>query len=141
MCEKVSNDSGSAPGRQFLKGRCHCGAVQFEFDRDATGQPPSSGWEIKRCNCSLCKRKGALMLTAHVGRFRVTRGAECLSLYQWNHKIARHYFCRLCGIYTHHQRRSNPLEIGVNVGCVDVIDPDQCTTILMGDGASMSVVE
>lgn len=81
------------------------------------------------------------MLTTLVGHFRVTRGAECLSLYQWNHKIARHYFCRVCGIYTHHQRRSNPMEIGVNVGCVDAIDPDQCTQIMMGDGLGLSVAE
>jgi len=80
------------------------------------------------------------MLTTRVGEFRIKRGAEALSLYQWNHDIARHYFCSHCGIYTHHQRRSNPLEIGVNVGCVDEIDVAECGVVVMGDGVGMSLV-
>jgi hypothetical protein len=112
-----------------LHGSCHCGAVQFDFDLPA-GAP-----DVRRCNCSLCRRKGAIMLSVAVGQFRISRGADMLTLYQWNHRIARHYFCRVCGIYTHHQRRSNPLEIGVNVGCLEDVNPDQFDTGIMGDGA------
>ncbi len=121
-------------GRRCLNGQCHCGSVVFEFDLDA-GEP-----DLRRCNCSLCRRKGAIMLTVTLGDFRIVRGAELLSLYQWNHKIARHYFCSVCGIYTHHQRRSNPLEIGVNVGCLEGVDLAEFHTDNLGDGASMSLV-
>ena len=53
----------------------------------------------------------------------ILEGKENLSMYQFNTKVAKHYFCKICGIYTHHQRRSNPNEFAVNVGCIDEIDP------------------
>lgn len=117
-----------------VRGSCHCGAVQFECDI------PVARCDVRRCDCSLCRRKGAIMLTVIVGHFRILRGAEVLTLYQWNHRIARHYFCSRCGIYTHHQRRSNPLEIGVNVGCLEDIDLREFDTDFVGDGVSMSSV-
>ena len=73
-----------------------------------------------------------------VERLTVTKGAEHLVLYQWNTKIAKHYFCRTCGIYTHHQRRSDPSEYGVNVGCLDGYDPNEFGEVPVGDGASLS---
>lgn len=57
-----------------------------------------------------------------LGAVRVTRGEDNLVLYQ-NSKIAKHYFCRTCGIYTHHVRRSNPNQYGINVGCMEGGDP------------------
>lgn len=114
-----------------VHGSCHCEAVQFEFDLF------SSQHDLRRCNCSLCRRKGAIMLAVKIGNFRILRGAEELQLYQWNLKIARHYFCKTCGIYTHHQRRSNPLEIGVNVGCLHNVTPTEFDTNITGNGATL----
>jgi len=37
-------------------------------------------------------------------------------------KVAKHYFCSVCGIYTHHNPRSNPSMTGFNLGCIDDID-------------------
>ena len=96
-----------------LTGACHCGTVQFEIKSDPRG--------ARRCNCSICRRKGAIMLTASEDEFVVTAGEDNLSMYQWNTKIARHYFCKTCGIYTHHWRRSAP-EYGYNSGCIDGLD-------------------
>jgi len=73
-----------------------------------------------------------------VGKLTVVKGEDMLSLYQWNTKVARHYFCKVCGIYTHHQRRSNPNEFGVNVGCFDDVDLAGLGEIKTGDGAAMS---
>jgi hypothetical protein len=113
-------------------GTCHCGAVAFEVTLE-------NGLEnLRRCNCSLCRRKGAVMASVPVGKLRVVKGGEMLSLYQWNTKVAKHYFCKVCGIYTHHQRRSNPNEFGVNVGCFDDVDLSALGEIKTGDGASMS---
>ena len=36
---------------------------------------------------------------------KLTSGQELLSTYTWNTHEARHYFCRVCGIYTHHAMR------------------------------------
>jgi len=115
-------------------GRCHCGAVEFEVQLD-------NGFEqLRRCNCSLCSRKGAIMAGVPVSALTVTKGAEHLSLYQWNMKIAKHYFCKHCGIYTHHQRRSNPEEFGFNVACIDGVKVEDFVNVeMMGDGRSMSL--
>ena len=118
---------------QTLKGRCHCGAVEFEVRSE-------SGPEgLKRCDCSLCARKGAIMASALLSDLTVTRGEDKLSLYQWNTHTARHYFCSICGIYTHHRRRKAPNEYGYNVACLEGIDIASLGEIPMTDGISMSV--
>lgn len=72
---------------------------------------------------------------------RIVKGEDNLSLYQWNTGVAKHYFCKTCGIYTHHQRRSNPNEFGVNTGCLENYDLTTLRDVPTGDGAAMSVVE
>jgi hypothetical protein len=114
-------------------GTCHCGAVTFEVKLE-------NGLEnLRRCNCSLCRRKGAIMAGVPIANLKVVKGADMLTLYRWNTKTAKHYFCKVCGIYTHHQRRSNPEEFGVNVACIEGVDPFALGDIKVGDGASMSV--
>ena len=49
---------------------------------------------------------------------RIIQGADNLSLYQWGTNVAKHYFCKTCGIYTHHQRKVNPKEFGLNVAAL-----------------------
>jgi hypothetical protein len=111
-------------------GTCHCGAIAFEVEL-------TNGLEdLRRCNCSLCRRKGAVMASVPVDRLRVVKGADQLSLYQWNTKTAKHYFCKVCGIYTHHQRRSDPSLYGFNVACIDGVDPYALGEVRIGDGAS-----
>jgi hypothetical protein len=119
---------------QTLKGTCHCQAVEFEVDLD-------NGFEnIRRCNCSICSRKGAIMAAVPLEKLRVTRGADKLSLYQWNTMLAKHYFCRICGIYTHHQRRSVPTEYGFNVACIIDIDISKIGPISASNGLAQSLV-
>lgn len=96
-----------------VNGSCHCGAVQFTValtDGVATA---------RRCDCSLCMRRGAVAVTAAMDGIRYTAGHDNLTLYQFNTKVAAHYFCKTCGIYTHHNRRSNPDEIGVSLACLE----------------------
>ena len=80
------------------------------------------------------------MAMAPLAALTVSRGEENLGIYQWNTRVARHYFCKTCGIYTHHQRRSNPEEYGFNVACLEGVDPFTLKEIALGDGASMSLV-
>jgi len=66
--------------------KCHCGEVEVTVQFD-------NGLEnIRRCDCSLCKRKGAVMATVPVTHLKVTKGQDNLTLYQWNTKVAEHYF-------------------------------------------------
>ena len=100
-----------------LNGACHCGAVQFSVCL-------KDGLDIvRRCGCSFCRMRGAVTVTATSGDIEITSGEDVLTLYQFNTKIAKHYFCSVCGIYTHHQRRFNQQLFGVNVACLEGVSP------------------
>lgn len=109
---------------QILNGTCHCGAVAWQADMGPNwdGNPNSLGAYL--CNCSLCRRKQQITAVVPLDQFTLMKGAENLALYQWNRGIAKHYFCKTCGVYTHHQRRSDPNTMGLNLTCVDSIDLD-----------------
>lgn len=96
---------------------CHCGAVQLELDL------PNGLVELRRCDCSLCRRRGAIVASVPLDGLRILAGEDQLSLYQFGTHTAKHYFCSQCGIYTHHQRRSKPHEYGFNVGCLEGVNP------------------
>lgn len=96
---------------------CHCGAVELELDL------PDGLVDLRRCDCSLCRRRGAIAASIPLSGIHTVRGEHVLKLYQFNTLIAKHYFCSNCGIYTHHQRRSNPEQYGFNVGCLHGINP------------------
>ncbi len=118
---------------EIRRGTCHCGAVEFQVELQDGLQ------DLRRCNCSLCRRKGAVMASVPLDKLTIIRGPDQLSLYQWNTDTAKHYFCRICGIYTHHQRRSNPKEFGFNVACIEGVDPCALGEIPIADGAAQSL--
>jgi hypothetical protein len=91
-------------------GSCHCGAIKFEIDSDLA--------EFTKCDCTLCVKKNAVMVKVHENDFRLVAGKEHLGLYQWNTKVARHHFCKICGIYTFHHKRVTPEFLGINVFCL-----------------------
>ena len=97
---------------------CHCGAVEL-----AVTLVPKGFASARRCDCSFCRRRGAIAVSAPLNGVTVVRGADNLALYTFNIGTAQHYFCKTCGIYTHHRRRSNPNEYGVNVACLDGVNP------------------
>ncbi|EDM66026.1 hypothetical protein PE36_10548 [Moritella sp. PE36] len=70
---------------------------------------------------------------------KVIKGSELLSLYQFNTKTAKHYFCSKCGIYTHHQRRSNPQQYGFNVACLEGVNPLTLENVPTYDGVNHPV--
>ncbi len=99
----------------LYKGSCHCSAVKFEVETDLK--------TIKQCNCSICVRKFAKMNLVHRNDFKITKGSENLSKYEFGTNQAKHFFCKTCGIYTHHIRRSDPNGIGLNTGCLENLNP------------------
>lgn len=74
------------------------------------------------------------MASVALADLSVTKGEENLTLYQWNTKTAKHYFCRTCGIYTHHQKRSDPSQFGFNVACLEGVDPFELADVPLMDG-------
>lgn len=113
------------------QGACHCGTVKFEVQ---TTLSPAL-----RCNCSMCRRKGTVMATVAPEHFTLLAGEDQLLLYQFNTRVAKHYFCKRCGIYTFHRPRSNPNIYRVNVGCLEDVDPF-ALEVALNDGASLSTV-
>lgn len=94
------------------KGDCHCGRVQFEF----VSEPDV---EIHECNCSMCNRIGYQHLIIPATAFKLLCDWDELSLYTFNTGVARHYFCKTCGVKPFYVPRSNPDGISVNFRCVD----------------------
>jgi hypothetical protein len=88
----------------------------------------------RRCTCSYCRMRGAIAVSALVEDVHILEGADRLTLYQFNTRTAKHWFCSRCGIYTHHQRRSNPRECGVNVACLDGVSPFDFAEVPVHDG-------
>ena len=113
-----------------MKGSCHCGAVVLEVAL-------TDGLNTaRRCDCSFCRRRGAIAVSAPLSGVTVLQGAESLTLYQFGTRTAKHWFCKTCGIYTHHQRRSNPNEYGVNVAILDGINPRNLGQVPWVDGVN-----
>jgi hypothetical protein len=91
---------------------------------------------IRRCTCSFCRMRGAIVVSAELGEVRVIEGEEDLTSYRFNTGTAQHFFCSRCGIYTHHQRRSNPNQYGVNVACLDGTSPFDFEEVPVVDGVN-----
>ena len=106
---------------------CHCGLVEAEINIEDIKK-------VLRCNCSICKRKGAIMSLVPNKDFKITKGLDQLKLYQFHTKVAKHFFCSTCGIYTHHNPRSNPAMTGFNIGCINEIDTFNYDKVQVNDG-------
>ena len=93
------------------EGGCHCGAVRF---RVVVYQH-----KVEDCNCSICRKKGFLHLIVPPEQFTLLKGEDALTTYTFNTGVAKHLFCRICGIHSFYRPRSHPDHIDVNVRCLD----------------------
>ena len=107
--------------------KCHCGQIEAEINIKNIEK-------ILRCNCSICKRKGAIMSMVKNEDFKIVKGKQKLKIYKFHSKIAQHFFWSDCGIYTHHNPRSNPSMTGFNIGCVDEVDVFGFKEVPLNDG-------
>ena len=93
---------------------CHCGGVEAEVN------VPEKGFEkVMRCNCSICKRKGYIIGVIGPDDFKLLKGEDLLTLYQFKTKTAKHYFCKVCGI---------------NIACVEGVKPLEIENVPVNDG-------
>ena len=93
-------------------GSCHCGAVAIEVEAPAR-------FEAYECNCSICERIGFLHLIVPADCFRLLSGGDQLTTYTFNTGVAKHLFCKICGVKAFYVPRSNPDGFSVNVRCLD----------------------
>jgi hypothetical protein len=118
----------SSPEPVTLNGACHCGAVRF------TVTLTEGLASARRCTCSICRMRGAVAVTSTPANFELRLGEERLATYRFNTKVAEDPFCSTCGIYTHHKRRSNPNQLGVNVACLEDVSPFDFVEVPVNDG-------
>ena len=100
--------------RQTYRGSCHCGRVSFEVQAKLD--------YVVECNCSLCRRRGAVWHGAAEADLRIVSGEADLALYQFGTKTAKHYFCRHCGVHPFTRPRLDPSRWAFNVRCIDDVD-------------------
>ena len=97
-----------------MEGGCHCGRVRFRVTADLA--------RVAECNCSVCTKKGILHLIVPPDRFELLSGKDDLTTYEFNTRIAKHKFCRHCGMHPFYVPRSDPDKVDVNARCLDDID-------------------
>lgn len=102
----------TAPAPSWHAGGCHCGRVRFEARAPAH-------LEVLECNCSICSRSGYLHLIVAADDFRLLSGAGDLAEYSFGTGIAKHRFCRHCGVKSFYVPRSHPDGYSVNARCLD----------------------
>lgn len=93
-------------------GRCHCGGVRFAVEMPSDARP-------HYCNCSMCALKGSLAIDVPIAALTVLEGEPLLGCYSFGTGVAKHWFCRKCGIHIFQQLRSDPEKYGVNGVCFD----------------------
>lgn len=114
--------------RPIYHAACHCGTVRF------TVMLTDGLRTARRCNCSYCRMRGAVAVSAYLSDVKVHQGQDALTLYQFNTGEAKHYFCSRCGIYPFHQRRSSPDQVGVNVACIEGMSPFDFEEVPVNEG-------
>ena len=93
-------------------GGCHCGRVRFEVTAPAA-------ISVAQCNCSICAKSAYLHLIVPKSRFRLLQGEEFITTYTFGTGVAKHYFCKVCGIKSFYVPRSDPDGVSVNARCLD----------------------
>lgn len=111
-------------------GSCHCGQVKFEVEGELTG--------VMACNCSICRRKAALMWFVPHASFELLTPQDALTTYTFNKHVIQHRFCKICGIHPFGEgvgRDGLPM-VAINARCLDDVDID-AIPVKHFDGRSM----
>ncbi|WP_448569236.1 GFA family protein [Thalassotalea ganghwensis] len=105
----------------LYQGSCHCQAVVFEVEAPCEV-------EVERCNCSICAKSGFLHLILPLSKFTLVKGEADLTTYTFNTGVAKHTFCKHCGVKPFYIPRSNPDGIDINLNCLDT-KPDKINIV------------
>lgn len=118
------------PEARTYEGGCHCGAVRFEANTDLG--------RVITCNCSICAKHGLLLTFVPAQAFTLRSGQDQLSEYQFNRKMIRHTFCRVCRVETFGRGKApdGTEMVAINARCLDGVDP-AALKLTPFDGKSM----
>jgi hypothetical protein len=93
----------------MIEGNCHCGAVRIEL--------PAAPQKITLCNCSICRRTGALWGYYPATAVRIHGHPDQTQGYIWGDRTLATVRCRHCGCVTHWQplQPNSDGRMGVNM--------------------------
>ena len=93
-------------------GSCHCKQIQFEV----IGK---NNIQVLDCSCSICSIVNYKHYVVDKSQFKLLKGKKYLSTYTFNTKVAKHMFCKICGIKSFYIPRSHPDSISINLNCIN----------------------
>ncbi|XP_041348643.1 centromere protein V-like [Gigantopelta aegis] len=94
------------------KGGCHCGAIRFQVWAPRV-------LHVFDCNCSICVKKQNRHFIVPASRFTLIKGEDNITTYTFNTHVAKHTFCKTCGVQSFYRPRSNPDGYGISPHCID----------------------
>jgi len=100
----------------LYRGSCHCGSVKFEIEGEVTS--------ALSCNCSICRRKGALLAFFPRTSMKLTAADDAMADYMFNKHVIHHRFCKTCGIHPFGEGvdpQGNAV-VAVNLNCLEDVD-------------------
>jgi hypothetical protein len=97
----------------MITATCHCGAVRIHVPR-----PPRT---VTSCNCSICRRYGALWAYYRATTVQIEASKRNLSSYSWRRKVRAFLRCSRCGCVTHYKYRKKwgSDTVAVNAACFE----------------------
>lgn len=100
----------------IYKGSCHCGDVAYEVEGEVTA--------VVNCNCSICSRKGALLMAVPLQQVTIHKGEDQLQRYTFNNNVIIHRFCKRCGMHPFavHETAEGEANAYVNIRCLEGVD-------------------
>jgi hypothetical protein len=113
----------------MLTGSCHCGKIAYTLDEEAPTKAIS-------CNCSMCRRTGALHHFSTPDKFTLKGSRDDLETYQFNKHVITYNRCKICGAspFAEGKRPDGKDMVEINLRCADIdLDTLEITEF---DGAS-----
>lgn len=103
-------------------GSCHCQKVRFEVDAEIN--------KAMSCNCSICSKRGSLLVFVPEESFQLLSGENDLTDYQFGKKVIHHYFCATCGVGVFGSGTGGDAKKmrAINIRCLDTVELEKVST-------------
>ena len=99
-----------------IRGSCHCGRIAYRLDGEPT--------EAIECNCSICRRKGALLAAFAPEQFHLETARDAIAVYTFGRQVIRHQFCKRCGCapFAEGTGPDGTAMVAINLRCAEDLD-------------------
>jgi hypothetical protein len=113
----------------MIESSCHCGAVKLEIQ--------TAPEEVNNCNCSICRRYGALWAYYSPAQVRIIPTIGATVCYLWGDKSIEFHRCQTCGCVTHWaavEKRADRMGVNARLMAPEILS---AARLRHSDGANM----